>query len=102
MGDRAIRYVGPEALHDGHVLSVERRGETATVRVVAPGGETFVLEFSGVQSLTAIHPEGMLLYGLAEVDTEGDSRQFMFANWEEWDDAGLEITARDFRVVPVG
>jgi hypothetical protein len=34
------------------------------------------------------------------LEAEGPVRQFMFANWEEWDDAGLEIAARDFRVVP--
>jgi len=100
MGQRAVRYVGPEGLHDGHLVSVERSGDTATVFVRTHEGETLALEFSGVQALTAVRPEGMLLYGLAEFDAEGPLRQFMFANWEEWDDAGVEITARDFRVVP--
>ena len=100
MDQHAVRYVGPEALHDGHLVSVERSGDTATVRVRTHDGATVELEFSGVQALTAVRPEGMLLYGLAEFETQGPLRQFMFANWEEWDDAGLEIAARDFRVVP--
>ena len=102
MGQRAVRYVGPDVLHDGHLVSVEQSGDTATVRVRTHGGETLALEFSGVQSLTAVRPEGMLLYGLAELETEGEGalHQFMFANWEEWDNAGLEISARDFRVLP--
>ncbi len=100
MGERAVRYVGPEGLHDGHVVSVKRSGDTATVLVRTHAGETLALEFSGVQALTAVRPDGMLLYGLAEFETQGPLRQFMFANWEEWDDAGLEIAARDFRVVP--
>ena len=100
MGERGVRYVGPEGLHDGHLVSVERSGDTATVHIRTHDGETLALEFSGVQALTAVHPEGMLLYGLAELDVEGAPRQFVFANWEEWDDAGLEIAARDFRVVP--
>ena len=100
MGQHAVRYVGPETLHDGHLVSVERSGDMATVRVRTHEGTTLALEFSGVQALTAVRPEGMLLYGLAELEAEGPVRQFMFANWEEWDDAGLEIAARDFRVVP--
>lgn len=100
MGQHAVRYVGPETLHDGHLVSVERNGDTATVRVRTHEGATLALEFSGVQALTAVRPEGMLLYGLAELEADGPVRQFMFANWEEWDDAGLEIAARDFRVVP--
>jgi len=100
MAQRAVRYVGPEGLHDGHLVSVERSADTATVLVRTHGGETLRLEFSGVQALTAVRPEGMLLYGLAEFEADGPLRQFMFANWEEWDDAGLEIAARDFRVVP--
>ena len=100
MDQRAVRYVGPEGLHDGHLVSVERSGDTATVIVRTYEGETLRLEFSGVQTVTAVRPEGMLLYGLAEIDADGPLRQFMFANWEAWDNAGLKIAARDFRVVP--
>ena len=100
MTEHAVTYVGPPELHDGHVVSVERAGDRATVRVRGADGTPIALEFTGVTNVTAVRPEGMLLYGLAELRGPGAGRQFVFANWEEWDDAGLEIAARDFRVVP--
>jgi hypothetical protein len=95
-----IHYVGPAELHDGHLVAVERDGDRALVRVKGSDGRPLVLEFYGVADVTAVRPEGMLLYGLAELRPEGPLRHFVFANWEEWDDAGLEISARDFRVAP--
>ena len=100
MADGHIAYVGPPALHDGHLLAVARAGDRVTVRVRGADGREIALEFTGVTALSSVRPEGMLLYGLAELRGEGAARQFFFANWEEWDDAGLEITARDFRVLP--
>jgi hypothetical protein len=97
-----IEYVGPSELHDGHLLGFERAGDRVTVRVRGADGRDLALEFTGVTDLTASHPEGMLLYGLAELgaDGGGETRQFMFANWEEWDDSGLEIAAHGFRILP--
>lgn len=107
MAQTHIAYVGPPELHDGHILAVERTGDRARVDVRAHDGRPITLEFTGVTHMSAVRPEGMLLYGLAEMRTDaegsgrqGSSRQFLFANWEEWDDAGLEIAARDFRVLP--
>jgi hypothetical protein len=56
-----------------------------------------------VTDFAAIRPEGMLLHGLAELRpadvAQHDSlRHFVFANEEEWDDAFLEIAAREFWV----
>jgi hypothetical protein len=93
-----IQYVGPPELRSGHVVGVERGGDRARVRVQTADGRELTLEFNGVAALTAVHPEGMLLYGLAELPAEAPLRQFLFANWEEWDDAGLEIAAREFTV----
>jgi hypothetical protein len=98
--EHAVTYVGPPELHDGHVVSVERAGDRATVRVRGADGTPIALEFTGVTTVTAVRPEGMLLYGLAELRGPGAGRQFVFANWEEWDNAGLEIAAREFRVLP--
>jgi hypothetical protein len=100
MGEEHIAYVGPPELHDGHLVAIERADDRATVRVRGADGREIALEFTGVTALTAVRPEGMLLYGLAELRAEGPQRQFFFANWEEWDDAGLEITAHAFRVLP--
>lgn len=100
--DSPISYVGPSELHDGHVLLAKRAGDRALVRVRGHGGREVALEFLGVAEFAAVHPEGMLLHGLAEIRTDDPARHFIFANEEEWDDSSLEITARDFRVVLPG
>ncbi|MDQ3998574.1 MAG: hypothetical protein M3303_16310 [Gemmatimonadota bacterium] len=105
MSENSITYVGPPELHCGHVLGVERVGDRATVHVRDADGRQVVLEFGGVADLAAVRPEGMLLHGLAELrPTElgrNDAlRYFVFANEEEWDDASLEIAAREFWVMP--
>lgn len=94
-------YVGPPGLHDGHVVAVERAGDSARVQVRTADGKSIALEFLGVTELSSIRPEGMLLHGLAELraDAPAPPRQFIFANSEEWDTAGLEIVAREFRVL---
>jgi hypothetical protein len=101
--ESSIRYVGPPELHCGHVIGVERAGDRATVRVRDADGRHVVLEFGGVADFAAMRPEGMLLHGLAElrpadVGEHDTLRHFVFANEEEWDDAFLEIAAREFRV----
>jgi hypothetical protein len=100
MMETHIAYVGPSELHDGHVLRVDRADDRATVHVRGADGREIALEFTGVTALSATRPEGMLLHGLAELRGADTRRRFFFANCEEWDDAGVEITAADFRVLP--
>ena len=99
MSQTRIVYVGPPELHDAHVVAATREGDRATVRVRAADGRPVDLEFTGVTEFSAVRPEGMLLFGLAEFRTGSPTRQFFFANEEEWDDAGVTVTARDFRVI---
>jgi hypothetical protein len=99
----SITYVGPPELQNGHIVAFERRGDGATVRVRATDGREVTLHFAGVADSTAVRPEGMLLHGVAELRPaeRGESaaiRHFIFANEEEWDDASLEIAAREFWV----
>jgi hypothetical protein len=103
MPESSIRYVGPPELHCGHVIGVERAGDRATVRVRDAEGRQVELQFGGVTDFAAMRPEGMLLHGLAElrpvdVGAQDTLRHFVFANEEEWDDAFLEIAAREFWV----
>jgi hypothetical protein len=105
MPESSISYVGPPELQNGHILAFERRGDRATVRVRGADGKDVTLQFAGVADLAAIRPEGMLLHGVAELHRGGGERPdalrtFVFANEEEWDDAYLEIAARQFWVVP--
>jgi hypothetical protein len=103
--ESSVTYVGPPELHNGHIVAFERRGDRAAVRVRGVDGRDVTLQFAGVTDLAAVHPEGMLLHGVAElrpVDLGQPEalRRFVFANEEEWDDASLEIAAREFWVMP--
>jgi hypothetical protein len=102
--ESSITYVGPPELRNGHVVGFERSGDRATVRVRGRDGRDVTIQFAGVADLAALRPEGMLLHGVAELRPadfgQPDAvRHFVFANEEEWDDACLEIAARDFWIV---
>lgn len=99
--ESAISYVGPPELQNGHIVDFQRNGDRATVRIRGVDGRHVTIQFAGVADLLAVHPEGMLLHGIAELRPAGRGglRHFVFANEEEWDDACLELAARDFWVV---
>ncbi len=67
--------------------------------VRAHDGRALVVEFSGVESLDEHRAVGMTLYALSEFEEAGDLRRFVFANWDDEDDARLELLARDFTCV---
>jgi hypothetical protein len=94
-----IGYVGPPELHDGVIVQVHESNEGVKVSVQGDDGKPFVIAFSDVRSTTSNRPQGMILYGLAETKEEGPGRKFVFLNWDEKDDAKLEIIAADFVVV---
>jgi hypothetical protein len=100
MSDELLGYVGPADLHDGTVLAVEHSGADATVRVQGADAGEHRLVFRGVCGFRAHRAEGMMLYALAELRSEGPERRFVFVNWEESDDAQLEIDAREMHVEP--
>jgi hypothetical protein len=102
--ESSISYVGPPELQNGHIVGFQRRGDRAAVQIRGADGREVTIEFAGVADVAAVRPEGMLLHGIAELrPAEGGQpagvRHFVFANEEEWDDAYLEIAARDFWVV---
>jgi hypothetical protein len=102
--ESSISYVGPPELQNGHIVGFQRRGDRAAVRIRGVDGRDVTIQFTGVADLAAVRPEGMLLHGIAELRPADAGqptglRHFVFANEEEWDDACLEIAARDFWVV---
>ena len=101
MSDEFLAYVCPADLHDGTVLAVEHRGADATVRVRGADAKEYRLLFRGVCALRAHRAEGMMLYAVAELRSDGPARRFVFSNWEESDDARLEIDAREMHVEPI-
>jgi hypothetical protein len=96
MTEGFIAFRGGPELHDGKIVKVEQDGDTARVVVEAETGRELEVVFYGVTSLTQHRAEGMTLYALSEMDYEAPQRHFLFANWDDEDDAQLEVIARDF------
>jgi hypothetical protein len=97
-----VGYVGDPDFHDGRIVSVEPNGGDLTVVVQGASGRRLLVSFSDVQSTSSKRPEGMVLYALSEMRGAPPWRRFSFANWDETDDAYLEVVARDFRVEKAG
>jgi hypothetical protein len=94
-----VAHRGDRDLHDGVVDSVDRSDEQVVVVVRAQDGRVLVVEFSGVESLDQHRAVGMTLYALSEFEQAGEHRLFVFTNWDDEDDARLELLARDFTCV---
>ena len=95
MADASVAYRDDAELHDGTVLSVYRGADEAQVVVRGGSGGQFEIRFAGVASLTQHRAEGMMLYAVAEMKTDPPLRRFVFANWDDEDDASLEVVARE-------
>jgi hypothetical protein len=93
-----VAYVGNQDFHDGRIVFVEQLDAAVRVRVRGDSGKEYVVEFSGVASVRAKSPEGMMLYSLSELRAEPPLRRFSFANWDEASESLLEIDAKDFSV----
>src|SRR5262245_34336061 len=90
-----LGYVGDPDIHDGRILSVQQTGDQARVTIEAITGRRFSLVFRGVESLNAHQAEGMVLYALNETKAAGSLRRFVFSNWDDEDDAYLEMNANE-------
>jgi hypothetical protein len=78
----AARYVGTPDFHDGFVRAVNRNGDTLTVNVEGDIGIEYVVNFSGVLEVDSLSPVGMMLYALAEWDTDREGvYKYEFINW---------------------
>jgi hypothetical protein len=93
--------VGDPDLHDGEVVAVFHRGSDVRVEVQGASGRSYEIAFSGVESLTQRRPEGMRIYALSEMRGAPPLRRFVFANWDEADEAALEVEALGVRWVPL-
>jgi hypothetical protein len=93
-----MKYVGNPSLHDGSVESIDHVGSTVEVRVRSSEGDLYVLRFAGVEAVEANRPVGMLLYAFVEESGDEPHRRFVFANWDEDDDAMLTVVAQAFEI----
>jgi hypothetical protein len=95
---RFVGYVGVPEIHDAVVAAVRESPDYVDVDLEAETGAMFTITFTGVHSLKANRPVGMLLYSLSEMESEGPGRTFRFTNSEGEDDASLEIIADAFTI----
>lgn len=96
MSEEFVGYRGGHEVHDAKIVSVEHDGDVARIVVEAVDGQRIMFEFSGVAALTQIRTEGMVLYGLSEFEAAAPLHRFVFANWDDDDDARLEVLAAGF------
>jgi hypothetical protein len=96
MSEDFVGYRGGYEVHDAKVASVEHDGDVARIVIEAIDGRRIMFEFSGVAALTQIRAEGMMLFGLSEFEAVAPLRRFVFANWDDDDDARLEVVAAEF------
>jgi hypothetical protein len=92
------QYVGNADFHDGRILNVRQDADAIRVRVRGASKRIYLAEFPAGRIIKSDRPEGMLLYSLSEMRTDAPQRLFAFANWDEEDDAVLEIEAARLNV----
>jgi hypothetical protein len=98
MEERLIGHVGDPRIHDAVVETVRESPGAVAVVVRTEAGEALTVSFAGVHSVKSHRPVGMMLYALSELESCGPGRHFQFANWDEDDDASLEIQAESMSV----
>ena len=96
-----LGYVGGPELHDAEIIQVDNLGENFRVVLKGENNDKLLVSFTGVKALFSNKPEGMTLYGMAELKSEAGSRRFVFVNWDEEDDAKLEVSAAGYSMEKV-
>jgi hypothetical protein len=90
-----VAYLNSEDVHDGTVCGVNEYGDHLDVLVKRVDGRLVRFVFTNVQSVRMNRAEGMVLYSLTEVQETPPYRRFCFTNWNEEDDAHLEVVAQE-------
>ena len=90
-----VAYLGPAEIHDGVVTSAKHRNASLTVTIRGADGTVISVSFQNVIEVQENHPEGKMLYALAEYRHRGGGRFFIFANWDDEGDAVLSVIAEE-------
>jgi hypothetical protein len=88
-----VQYVGSADFHDGRIVDVRHDADAMRVHVCGASKRVYVAEFPGGKVWKINRPVGMFLYSLSEMRTNPPLQHCVFANWDEEDDAALEIEA---------
>jgi hypothetical protein len=87
------RYRAPYFVNDGTVVDWVRDGDRLTVRIKDWQGKLVAAGFWGVVEVKANKAEGMRLHALAEMQSKGPGRRYLFVPWDEKDERSLEVIA---------
>jgi hypothetical protein len=93
--DSFVRYLDDPDVHDAVIERVIEQDTSLIVHIKAPDGRRFVFAFNGVRSVKKNRVGGMVLYSLSEIEESPPYRRFVFTNWDEEDEAHLEVIARE-------
>ncbi|MCY6372200.1 hypothetical protein [Clostridium ganghwense] len=90
-----VRYIGDYRVHDSRIKAIESDQNTLQVSLRSEDNEIIIVKFVGVKSVSSNRPEGMILYSISEMKEQSPFRKFVFVNWNDDDDASLEIISQD-------
>lgn len=90
-----VGYIGDYRVHDSRIKAIESDENTLQVSLISEDNEIIIVKFVGIKSVRSNRPEGMILYSISEMEEQSPFRKFVFVNWDEEDDASLEIIAHD-------
>ncbi|SHJ97179.1 hypothetical protein SAMN02745163_02959 [Clostridium cavendishii DSM 21758] len=90
-----IRYIGDYRVHDSSIETILQNEDIIQVYLISNENEKIIVTFIDVKSMKSNRPEGMILYSISEMKEQPPFRKFIFVNWDEDNDASLEIIAKD-------
>jgi hypothetical protein len=99
--DEFVGYIGEPDFHDAVVVKLNTSGRDVEVVIRSEASRFFKIRFLNVQDIQSNRSNGMMLYALAELKATPVGRRFSFVNWDEKDDALLELTATDYLIEQV-
>jgi hypothetical protein len=94
-----VRYIGDYRLHDSRIKEIKSAEDILQVSLESEENEIITVKFVGVKSINSNRPEGMIIYSISEMVWQSPYRKFVFVNWDEGDDALLEIIALDYIII---
>ena len=96
------KYIGPVDIHDGAIVDMQCLDDSLEVQIRSCEGRLFRVVFDRVAEIEDNRAVGMMLYALIERESEGSRRTFVFANWDDDDDASLQVVAETVRFPTAG
>lgn len=93
--DNFIGYIGDYRIHDSTIQEIRSSEKKLDVLLKTMDADIITVRFLHPVRVISNKPVGMFLYAITELETEDPFRKFVFANWDEEDDAYFEVFAED-------